>query len=161
MWWDILNIIPEVRHVPYLPSLGSSTQPKNVSKLMIIRSNSSSFSVSVNLWFTSSSVLCCVYLCVCVCVCDSERSLSKHKHSSSSSLRGHLEQAPWKPNKAAGQLRERLCASVLKLRVSVGRCPLSGQHGKCRQLPGKHLAGISLQQDLLIFFHAGLKHWIF
>lgn len=26
--------------------------------------------------------------------------------------------------------------SVLELRVSVGRCPLSGQHVKCRQLPG-------------------------
>lgn len=41
--------------------------------------------------------------------------------------------------------------SAPELRVSVGRRPLSGQHVKCRQLPGNHLAGISPLLSVIIF----------
>ncbi len=93
----------------------------------------------------------CVSVCVCVRVPDSERSLFKSQYSSSSRLRGHLDRAPWKPNKAAaGQpgCSERGCVCVcvcvgvcervseLKLRVGRGRCPLSGQHLKCSSYLG-------------------------
>lgn len=103
----------------------------------------SSWSSRVNLRLESSSGLCCV--CVFVSLTLRGASPSPNK-SSSSRLRGHLERAPWKPNKScwpAGPLGERLYECVLTLRVTVGRCPLSGQHVKYRQLPGKHLAGIS------------------
>lgn len=56
----------------------------------------------------------------------------------------------------AGLLRERGCMSVL--RVTVGRCPVSGPHVKCRQLPGKHHAGISPLLGVIICY-PGLKHW--
>lgn len=36
-----------------------------------------------------------------------------------------------------------VCVCALKLRVIVGRCPLSGQRAQCSQLPGKHVTGIA------------------
>lgn len=48
-------------------------------------------------------------------VLSESETLSKSQFCSGSSLRGHLEWAPWKPNKGAGQL-----LSVLELRGAVG-----------------------------------------
>lgn len=53
--------------------------------------------------------------CLALCCPEWEKVLSKSQFCTGSSLRGHLEWAPWKPNKGAGQL-----LSVSELRGRVG-----------------------------------------